>query len=132
MAGPTKQQLDFQYRVQRLRLFQKFGLYVTVIVVAALASHCVFLCVRELAGKQTTASILLSLYAALKAPRALAIVLAYLLAGLASGWGYGERRAKKRAIARLHPMARQAQAMLDANKGSSGITLSGDTGPDDL
>jgi len=132
MPGPSKSQLEFQYRVQRLRLFQKFGLYGTVVAVSALGFHCFYECVRELAGKQTTASVLLMIYAALKAPRALAIALAYLLAGLASTWGYGERRGKKRAIARLHPMARQAQAMIDANKGSSNITLSGDTGPEDL
>jgi hypothetical protein len=129
--APSKHQLEFQYRVLRLRLIQKLGLYGTIIAVAALGFHCLYLCVHDLAGKQTTASFLLSLYSVLKAPRAVAIAVAYLLTGLASSWGYGERRAKKRAIDRLHPMARQAQAMLDAHKGSSGITLSGDTGPED-
>lgn len=131
MAGPTKYQLDFQYRTQRLQVVRSFGFYVLIAVLGALFFHCIYQCVRELAGKQTTASILLNLYAALKAPRALAVALAYTLAALASAWGYGERRGKKRAIARLHPMARQAQVMLDANKGSSNITLSGDTGPGD-
>jgi hypothetical protein len=132
MSGPSKNQLEFQYRGQRLRVLQKFGLYITIMVVAFLGFHCIYLCVRELAGKETNASILLSLYAALKAPRPLAIALAYLLTGGATIWGYGERRGKKRAIARLHPMARQAQSLIDAQKGSSNITLSGDTGPEDL
>jgi hypothetical protein len=132
MAGPTKSQLEFHYRLQRLRVFQKFGLYITIIAVAALGFHCLYQCVRELAGRETTASLLLTLYAVLKAPRALAIALAYTLAGGTSTWGYLERRGKKRAIARLHPMARQAQQMFDPKKGSSKITLSGDTGPEDL
>lgn len=132
MAGPSKQQLEFQHKSHRLRVIQKFGFYATLVLVAWLITHCVYLCVRELAGRATTASFFLTLYMWLKAPRALALALAYLLTGSTAVWGAGERRAKKKAIARLHPMARKAQAMIDSKKGSSNITLSGDTGPDDL
>lgn len=131
MPDPTEYQLNHQYRQQRLQVIQRFGLYITLIVIAALGFHCIAQCVRELAGRQTTASILLSLYMALKAPRAVAIAIAYAFASVTGTWGYGERRAKKRAIERLHPIARQAQAMIDAKKGSSNITLRGDTGPED-
>ena len=132
MPDPTKYQLDHQYRQQRLAVIQRFGLYVTLILIAGFGFHCVTQCVRELAGRQTTASLLLYLYGALKAPRAVAIAIAYALAAITGTWGYGERRAKKRAIERLHPLARKAQAMIDEKKGSSNITLRGDTGPGDI
>ena len=132
MTGPTKAQLDHQFKMQLLRLCQKLAFYVTLVAIFWIVSYYLYLSIRELAGRQTTASILLSLYGILKAPRALSILFAYLFAALASAWGYGERRGKKRAIARLHPLARQAQLQVDPHKGSSKITPMGDTRPGDL
>lgn len=132
MAPPEQYQLDHQYRMQRLRVIQKALLYVTMAVFGCFACYCVFLCVRELAGRQTTASLLVRLYATLKAPRALAIAIAYLLTGGTTVWALGERRSKKKLIARTHPLIRDAQRNLDPGKGSSNITLEGNTKPEDL
>jgi hypothetical protein len=132
MAGPEQYQLDHQYRMQRLRVVQQALLYFTMAAFGCFACYCMYLCVRELAGRQTTASILLSLYATLRAPRALAILLSYVLTGGTTIWAVGERKSKKKLIARTHPLIRDAQRSRDPGKGSSNITLEGNTKPEDL
>ena len=132
MSGPEQYQLDHQFRMQILSLLNKLLLYATFVILGYYCFQCITACIRELAGRQTNASIFLRVYAALRIPRTLAMVLAYVFAFGNAGWALGERRSKKKIIARTHPLIRDAQRVLDPNKGSSNITLHGNTGPEDL
>lgn len=131
MAKIPQSQLDHAFRMRLLLLVQQSLRYISYCVVFYFGFHCVYLCVQELAGRETSASLLLRVYGIIKAPRAIAFILSWLLTGSTAAWGYGERKGKKRAIARLHPQAKRNQELLDPARGSSGITQHGDTGEED-
>lgn len=132
MPKIPQSQLDHAYRMRVLSLAQQFGRYITYCVVFYLAFHCVYLCTKEIAGRSTSASLLLSLYGIIKTPRALALLISWVLTGSTAAWGYGERMSRKKAIARLHPQAKRNQEAFDPDRESSGITVRGDTGDEDL
>ena len=132
MPGPEQYQLDHQFRMALVRLVQKAILYATWIVLVYWMCHFGYLSVRELSGRQTNADILLRAYAFLKVPKALALVLANAWGIGATGWALAERRSKKNNIARTHVLIRDAQRLRDPGKGSSNITLQGDTAPEDI
>jgi hypothetical protein len=132
MAEVTKAQLDHAFRMRVVLLVQQITRYASFCLIAYLGFRYTYLSVKALAGRTTSADLLLYLYGAIKAPKAIAMAVSWILTGGTAAWGYGERRAKKKVIARLHPLAKQNQAKIDPKRGSSGITRSGDTGREDL
>lgn len=132
MSPPSQRELDHQYRMSVLQSVQQVFRYVTYCVIAFLVTRYLFLSIRELAGRQTNADILVKAYADLRANKPIAVILSWLLTASATAWGFGERRARKRVIERLHPKAIDRQMARDPNRGTSGITSRGDTRPGDL
>ena len=128
----TKAELDYALRLRRWGVYQQWVKYTSVVACVWILARYGFLGLRELAGRATTADILVRLLLGIHTSKGLALLCSWLLTGSCTGWAVLERRGRKKLIARFHPEDRKRQLRTDPMKQSSGITITGDTGPDDL
>ena len=129
---PSKRELDHALSLRRLQIIQNLGngLFRTVCVVTPF--FFLWLCVRELAGRQTFADIVFKAIADFKINEHLARLFPWGTATAATGWALGERALRKLHIKRS---AREFAAMhkkLDPGRRSSSLTTEGETSPEDL
>ena len=116
-------------KMATLTTFVKSFFRFMAIAVIALA---VWLCLRELAGRQTFADIRFAVLSDLKANRGFGLTTSWLLTLCTGAWGYGERRLRKQHIERTSSEGSKLQRMLDNNRRSSRLTKKGETGPEDV
>lgn len=103
MAAPQKRKSNTANSIQIAQSVHKLIQYGSYSVIAFFICHYGYLSIAALAGRTTTASLLFSLYGILKAPRATALALSWLLTGSTSYWGYRERKGKKSSYRALTP-----------------------------
>lgn len=82
-----------------------------------------YLSITALAGKETTANVLLGVLANVQTSSAIA----WILALLAILWGLGERKLRQRVIQRHEGSSREREEEHDQNRSSSNLTKTGDT-----
>jgi hypothetical protein len=128
----TQRELDHQFRMQRLRVisigFEWFGRVVCVLGVCA----CVYLCARELAGRQTLADIRFKMIADFKANKWMGLLVPWGAATVATGWASTERYLRKRHIRRVSSEASEMQKAIDSGRRSSKLSKKGETQREDL
>jgi alkylhydroperoxidase/carboxymuconolactone decarboxylase family protein YurZ len=90
-------------------------------------AYFVYAALAALAGKSTSAKIVMDIVANLGLPNALGCT-----AG-AGGVAYGlrQKRLRKQNTAHLHPRIKELETLLDQNRTTSGLTATGDTHPQD-
>jgi len=83
--------------------------------------------IRELAGRDTTANILVEFLASIK----VSVAIAWGAAAGGVAYGYYERKLRKRAVHKLTARKSELEKLLDPTRSSSGLTHTGDTNPED-
>ena len=132
MQMARRDELDHQYKMQRLReLSRGWRSFVTFLCIVAVCT-CIYLCVRELAGKQTWADIRFRALADVKANRWAAILVSWALTGCTSLWAFAERTLRKSHVRRVSNEVSELQKKIDPNRRSSGLSVEGNTHPGDL
>lgn len=132
MATAKEKELEHQYKMRRLQVFagavQQFVSLGCVIAVCG----CIYLSVRQLAGRQTTADLVFRVIADLKANRSMSLVLSWVLTGGTAFWAYGERRLRKRHVKRVAAESSELQVLIDPKRRSSNLTKRGETASEDI
>lgn len=82
---------------------------------------------HELAGKETNASVAWNFLNDFRVSTALP----WLFGAGGVGYGYKERRLRKRTVGNTDGRIKKLEKSIDANRTSSNLTLSGDTNPED-
>jgi hypothetical protein len=90
-------------------------------------AYLVFRSIESLAGRSTDSNIMVKFVTDLKASRWLSMA----FAGLMGTWGASERALKKKAVKRLHVRVKELEEKIDPTRTSSGLTLTGETRPED-
>jgi hypothetical protein len=132
MASTRELELNHQYRMRRMQVvssvFQKFFGFLCVFAICG----CIYLSVRELAGKNTWADVGFRLLADLKVNRFVALMISWVLTGGCVFWALGERSLRKRHIRRISAESSKMQERIDPNRRSSKLTTKGETGREDI
>lgn len=127
----TKNELDHQYRMARLREYSnRWRATIRLLIVCALGVTAVY-CLRELAGQTTLTDIRFRMIADLKMNRWMALVTSWILTGGTTAWALGERTLRKRHIRRVSSESSIMQKYIDAGRRSSHLTNTGATRPGD-
>ena len=128
----SARELDHAYRMRKLQLVsQALRNGFTAFCILSICV-CVYLCIRELAGRQTWADIRFRAFAELAVNRWAAIVISWILTGCTTSWAITERILRKKHIRRVSSEASDMQRQLDPRRRSSGLSLEGDTSQEDL
>jgi hypothetical protein len=91
-------------------------------------AYCLYLSVNSLAGQDTFAKIGIGFMVNMTVSKWVAYVFG--LGGTAYGWN--ERRLRRNTVLRLGPSRLEYERRLDPRRSSSGLTLSGDTSPEEM
>lgn len=86
-----------------------------------------YLAIKELAGQETMANIVVNFMTDIKVNQ----WLAYIVGGSGVGYGYVQRRSKNSTIARLGSRKEKLEQMIDPGRKSSKLTARGETRPED-
>jgi hypothetical protein len=128
----TQRELDHQFRMQRLRVisigFEQVGRVLCFLIFCT----CVYLCARELAGRQTLADIRFKAIADFKANKWMGLFVPWGTATVATGWASAERYLRKRHIRRVSSETSEMQKSIDRDRRSSKLSKKGETQREDL
>lgn len=100
-----------------------------IVRLGVLLIPCLFtyLAIDSLAGKITDATVIVDILANASVSEALAWLVAVLCGGLA----LKERRLRKQTLAREHSRTQRLESIVDENRTGSGLTVLGETQPED-
>lgn len=129
---PGQRELDHEYRLRRLQVLQTLSLGVLKAIYIVGPFVMLWLSIRDLAGRQTSADIVFKALADIKLNRALAKVAPWGTTTLATGWAIAERKLRKRHIRRTSSENSKMQSHFDPNRRSSRLTTAGNTSPEDV
>jgi hypothetical protein len=129
---PGKRELDHAYRLRKLQIVQNLGIGLFRTASWVLPFFFLWLGLRELAGRQTSADIAFKAIADLRINRYLAQLLPWGTTTLATGWALGERWLRKRYVKRSASEFGAMHRKFDPSRRSSSLTTGGDTSPEDL
>jgi hypothetical protein len=101
--------------------------YLAWVAAVVVAGYYIRDIVRDLAGKQTDASLVVKMMLGLSADR----WIAYAVGGVGTAFGLNERRLKRRDIKRLSRRTNDLESRLDRNRTSSELLPDGRTREDD-
>lgn len=132
MASARDRELEHEYDMRRLQVVSQFGNRGILALCFFGFLTCVYLCVRCLAGKQTWADFEFRALAELKANHWAAIIISWFLTAGSTSWALGERYLRKQHIRRISGETAELQKAIDAKRRSSGLSLEGNTNPEDL
>jgi hypothetical protein len=128
----TQRELDHQFRMQRLRVisigFEQAGRVLCVVIFCG----CLYLCVRELAGRQTLADIRFKMIADFKANKWMGLLVPWGTATVSTGWALTEKYLRKRHIRRISSEVSEMQKSIDPARRSSKLSKKGETQREDL
>jgi hypothetical protein len=129
---PSQRELDHEFRLRRLQVFQTLSLAALKAIYIVGPFVMLWLSIRDLAGRQTSADVVFKALADIKLNRALARVAPWGTTTLATGWAIAERQLRKRHIQRTSSENSKMQSHFDLSRRSSRLTTEGNTSPEDV
>jgi hypothetical protein len=128
----SARELDHEYRMRKLQVLSVAWSQFTRLVCVVAFCGCIYLSVRQLAGKHTFADLEFKAIASLKANKWWGLSVPWGAAVAATGWGAGERYLRKRHIRRVSSEQSELQLKIDPKRRSSNLTKQGDSSPEDV
>lgn len=129
---PNRRELEHAYRLRRLQIIQNLGIGFFRTACWVSPFFFLWLCVRDLAGHQTSADIAFKAVADLKINQYLAKLVPWGTTALGAVWALGERTLRKRYIKRSASEFGVMHRQIDPSRRSSSLTTAGETSPGDL
>ena len=125
---PSKEELGFAFKV---RLVERFADVLTSAMkwgAIAFGSYCIYLSIDSLAGQDTFAKLGIQFMVNMTVSKWAAYIFG--VGGMAYGWN--ERRLRRNTVVRLGPGRLEYEQRLDPKRSSSGLTMKGETSPEEM